>query len=302
VNDQWFKLYVESNYCGWTSKINLELYGVWVRALGVVKRSGVTGSVTRRDLLDHLAPRGVTGKHLDDLLAAATPENIREDDGIITFVNWEAYQGHRPKTDAERAKDYRDRKRVTNVTLRVTRHESSPLLSSSSLILGGCGGKNEEPPASPPVQPPPPVAPPEGETLVLDGNPPVPAKKRGKTAPKQPDAPLVFPKCLDIPQFRDVLWPKYIAHRQQKKSPLTGPAQQAQLDYLGGQGLVSATFRVNRTLEGGWMGLYFSSQPDERGKIYTEAPEEPAVPGQAPAKPTTHSDVYSRIAPFGEGR
>lgn len=74
--------------------------------------------------------------------------------------------------------------------------------------------------------------------------------------------PCGIPPELYTPQFAE-LWQSWERHRKEKKQPLTNTNRIAQLKKLAQEGLAVALWRVNRSIENGWVGLWFKEDKED---------------------------------------
>jgi hypothetical protein len=103
MNGEWFKVYTESAFVGWTSRLTNEQFGVWVKILAVIKHCGRAGIAPRARFDEWLSKVNVTTTQLAEIIEMANGGIVVGDE--VEICNWRKYQVDR--TNAERQARYR---------------------------------------------------------------------------------------------------------------------------------------------------------------------------------------------------
>ena len=86
---------------------------------------------------------------------------------------------------------------------------------------------------------------------------PVSVPENSKARAKKEEI-IQIPKNLQTPEF-ETAWSDWQSHRKEKKKPLTKTSAEAQLKKLSEEGSVAACYRIRRSIQNGWQGLWFDS-------------------------------------------
>ena len=73
---------------------------------------------------------------------------------------------------------------------------------------------------------------------------------------------IQIPENLQTPEC-ETAWTDWQAHRREKKKPLTPKQIEKQLQKLSAEGPAAAVYRINRSIESGWQGLWFPSDGED---------------------------------------
>lgn len=85
-----------------------------------------------------------------------------------------------------------------------------------------------------------------------------PEKKKKKLTASKLLTEIEIPAELKTPEL-EIALSDWQEHRKQKKKPLTPKQIERQLQKLASEGPAAATYRLNRSIENGWQGLWFPS-------------------------------------------